>query len=72
MSRRLLIALLLVAAVAAMCWANYPRLLRAAANWLDVGQRPRKADYVMLLNGGEESRPFAAAALLRQHWAPRA
>jgi uncharacterized SAM-binding protein YcdF (DUF218 family) len=69
--RRLLVALLLAAAVLATCWVNRPRLLRAAASWLDVGERPRKADYVMLLTGGEDSRPFAAAALVKAHWARR-
>ena len=34
------------------------------ASWLDVGQQPRQADYVMVLNGGENTRPFAAAALV--------
>ena len=71
MSRRWLVALLLAVVVLAACWAAYPRLLRAAASWLDVGQRPHKADYVMLLNGGENSRPFAAAALVKGHWARR-
>ena len=70
-SRRWLVALLLAVVVLAACWAAYPRLLRAAASWLDVGQRPHKADYVMLLNGGENSRPFAAAALVKGHWARR-
>ena len=67
-----MIALLLAAVVLATCWATHPRLLRAAASWLDVGERPRKADYVMVLNGGEDSRPFAAAALVKAHWARRA
>jgi uncharacterized SAM-binding protein YcdF (DUF218 family) len=71
MNRRLLVALLLLAVVLVACWATYPRLLRAAASWLEVGERPRKADYVMLLNGGEDSRPFAVAALVKRHWAPR-
>jgi len=70
--RRLLIALLLGAAVLASCWAIHPRLLRGAANWLDVGDMPRLADYVMVLNGGEDTRPFAAAALVKAGWARRA
>jgi uncharacterized SAM-binding protein YcdF (DUF218 family) len=69
--RRLLIVWLLAAIGAAACWATHPRLLHAAASWLDVGEAPRKADYVMVLNGGEDSRPFAAAALLKADWAPR-
>jgi len=70
--RRLLIALLLGAVVLASCWAIHPRLLRAAANWLDVGEQPRLAGYVMVLNGGEDTRPFAAAALVKARWARRA
>ena len=70
--RRLLIVLLLAAVVAAACWATHPWLLHAAASWLDVGEAPRKADYIMVLNGAEDSRPFAAAALLKAGWAPRA
>ena len=70
--RRLLAALCFVAVVAALCWTTYPRLLRAAASGLDVGERPRHADYVMVLTGGEGSRPFAAAALVKAGWARRA
>jgi uncharacterized SAM-binding protein YcdF (DUF218 family) len=69
--RRLLVALLFVAAVLVTCWATRAPLLRAAASWLDVGERPHKADYIMLLTGGEDSRPFAAAALVKAHWAHR-
>jgi uncharacterized SAM-binding protein YcdF (DUF218 family) len=70
--RRFLVALLLGAVVLASCWAVHPCLLRAAADWLDVGQQPRPADYVMVLNGGEDTRPFAAAALVKAGWARRA
>jgi uncharacterized SAM-binding protein YcdF (DUF218 family) len=55
------------AAVAAV--AN-PWSLPRAARWLDVGERPRKADVVVLLNGGVNSRPFVAAALVHGGWAP--
>lgn len=34
-----------------------------------MGERPRAADYVMVLNGGEETRPFAAAALVKAGFA---
>jgi uncharacterized SAM-binding protein YcdF (DUF218 family) len=69
--RRLSVGLLLGVVVLALCWAARSPLLRAAASWLDVGEPPQQADYIMLLNGGEESRPFAAAALVRAGWAPR-
>jgi uncharacterized SAM-binding protein YcdF (DUF218 family) len=70
--RRLLVGLLAIAVVPIICWASHPRLLRAMSSWLDVGESPRKADYVMVLNGGEDSRPFAAAALVKDGWARRA
>jgi uncharacterized SAM-binding protein YcdF (DUF218 family) len=70
--RRLLTALLLSVAVVALGWVARSPLLRAAAHWLDVGEPPHKADYVMVLNGGENTRPFAAAALVTAGWAPRA
>ena len=70
--RRLLVGLALGAVLAALGWASYPGILRGAARWLDVGQRPRRADFVMVLNGGEDTRPFAAAALVKAGWAPRA
>jgi uncharacterized SAM-binding protein YcdF (DUF218 family) len=34
--------------------------------WLDVGQRPQPTDYVMVLNGERETRPFAAADLYQR------
>jgi len=69
--RRLSVGLLLVAVVLALLWAGRAPLLRAAARWLDVGGPPRRADYIMVLNGDESTRPFAAAALAKAHWARR-
>ena len=46
-------------------------LLSAAGSWLDVGGKPRQADAVVLLNGGYNTRPFVAAALVRGGWAPK-
>ncbi|MGA2618539.1 MAG: ElyC/SanA/YdcF family protein [Thermoguttaceae bacterium] len=43
----------------------------AMATWLDVGGPPRVADVVLLLNGGVNTRPFAAAALVQGGWARR-
>jgi uncharacterized SAM-binding protein YcdF (DUF218 family) len=70
---RLLELLLLSAAgLALVCWVVVsPPFLRAMAAWLDVGEPPRKADYVLILGGDENTRPFAAAALVRAGWAPR-
>ena len=69
--RRLIVVLLLAAAIAFSLWIAYPCLLRAAARWLDVGEPPRRADYVMLLGGDKETRPFVAAALVSEGWARR-
>lgn len=35
------------------------------AGWLDVGQVPCRTDYVMILHGDSEVRPFIAAALVK-------
>ncbi len=42
-----------------------------AARWLDVGGPPQKADAVVLLNGGMNTRPVVAAALVHGGWAPK-
>ncbi|MCE5266982.1 MAG: YdcF family protein [Planctomycetaceae bacterium] len=57
----------LVVALAAGAWVERATLLRGAARWLDVGEAPQAADYIMLLNGDESTRPFAAAALMKEH-----
>ena len=48
-----------------------PRTLPLLARWLDVGGSPRKADALVLLGGGANTRPFVAAALVRGGWAPK-
>lgn len=40
-------------------------ILMAFADWLDVGSLPEASDYVFVLGGGEETREFVAAALLK-------
>ncbi|MEN6452497.1 MAG: YdcF family protein [Thermoguttaceae bacterium] len=63
--------LLLLAVAMTLLWSFRAPLLRGAAQWLDVGTRPQRADYVMVLNGEEATRPFVAAALVKDHWANR-
>lgn len=46
-------------------------VLPAAGRWLDVGERPRKVDGVLVLPGDESTRPFAAAAWVRRKLADR-
>lgn len=38
-------------------------LLPQVSGFLDVSERPHAVDYVMVLGGGDETRPFVAAAL---------
>lgn len=57
-----------LATIALLYAARIP-LLRAAAHWLDVGQAPTKADYVFVLPGNEQTRPFVAAALVKKQYA---
>lgn len=52
-----------------LIYAARTPLLRAAAHWLDVGQAPTKADYVFVLPGNEQTRPFVAAALIKKQYA---
>lgn len=47
-------------------------LLPPVAHWLDVGQQPRVSDYVMVLGGEENTRPFVAAALVNTGLAKKA
>ncbi len=48
-----------------LVWTGRAWLLSQAAHWLNVGQTPQRCDYVLVLPGGEETRPFAAAALVK-------
>jgi uncharacterized SAM-binding protein YcdF (DUF218 family) len=48
-------------------------LLTAAGAWLDVGESLRvPVDSVFILGGDADTRPFAAAALIRNGWARQA
>ena len=58
-----------MAFAAALVWVMREPLLQEMAKWLDVGQPPQNADYVMLLNGDENTRPFSAAALVKSGFA---
>ncbi len=64
--KRCLVAAPLVLLFAlALAWAARMQLLTAMTRWLDVGERPRLAQYVMVLSGDEDTRPFVAAALIK-------
>ena len=56
----------------AFLWAGRAWILTSMGEWLDVGVSPQCADYVMILMGDENTRPFAAAALVQTGWARQA
>ena len=56
----------------ALSWARRDWILTSMGEWLDVGVPPQRADYAMILTGDENTRPFAAAALVRAGWARQA
>jgi uncharacterized SAM-binding protein YcdF (DUF218 family) len=62
-------------ALAIFCVAVYlgrSWVLRAAARFLDVSESATATDYVMVMGGNLESRPFAAAAFLNAGLARKA
>lgn len=62
-SKRVAAVALVVGMAAAVFAAD--RTLPPVARYLDVSEPPRRTDYVLILNGDLETRPFAAAALWR-------
>ena len=64
------IALTLLFACSAAAWSARTVLLTAAGRWLDVGESLREpVDCVFVLGGDADTRPFAAAAMIRSGWA---
>lgn len=68
---RWLLAAFVLFGVALLLWLTHPSPLQAISRWLDVGERPRRSDYLMVLCGGECTRPFVAAALFKAGFADR-
>lgn len=62
---------LAVGGLGGLYFARKP-LLRGTGQWLDVGVAPQPADYVMPLGGDKNTRPFAAAKLIRDGKASKA
>jgi uncharacterized SAM-binding protein YcdF (DUF218 family) len=62
---RQLLRIALAAMAAAGCYSLRSSLLPAVARWLDVGDRPRPGDYVMILGGDHKFRPEVAATLVQ-------
>ena len=48
-----------------LVWAAPGRVLPPVAQFLDVSEPPRPVDHVLVLNGDPNTRPFAAAALVK-------
>ena len=69
--RRLALGLLVVCALLFALFVFRSPILRAAANLWIVNDPLQKADAVVILGGGLENRPFAAAKLYREGYAPR-
>ena len=67
--RRILVGTLPLLLAGGLLWMAGPCLPRGMARWLDVGQRPRQSEYLMLLNGDNNTRPFAAAVLVKSGFA---
>lgn len=52
-------------AILALAYFTRGWTLPLAGTWLDVGEKPRPAEYVVVLGGDVNTRPFVAAALVR-------
>ena len=58
-------SLLVLALLGGVLYATRAQVLPLAAHFLDVGEPPQPVDYVLVLNGDPETRPFVAAALVK-------
>jgi uncharacterized SAM-binding protein YcdF (DUF218 family) len=68
--RRVALVCLAASLIGAVCLLRLPLLARVGT-WLDVGVVPTGYDYVLVLNGEENTRPFAAVALVKAGLAQR-
>src|SRR6185369_9613819 len=56
----------------AISWVAGGAALALAGRWLDIGQVPQATQYVLVLPGGSDTRPYVAAALLKAGFAQEA
>lgn len=63
--RGCLVTVLVLAALVGAAWAIHPVWLTTMSDALDVGEAPVASDYVVILPGDENVRPFVAASLVR-------
>lgn len=69
--KRLSLCLLFLCVLGAVLyWFRAPLLRGMAAAWI-VDDPLTNADVIVVLGGGPSTRPFEAARLYHQHWAPR-
>src|ERR1035437_7695555 len=69
--KRLAAALLVLGVLLVASYVFRAPLLRAAADFWIVNQGVTQADAIVVLGGGLETRPFAAAKLYHEGLAPR-
>ena len=69
--RRLGLVLIVVIAVAGLLYLARAPLLRSVAHFLIVEDSLERADLIYITGGGPESRPFRAAQLYKEGYAPR-
>ena len=70
-SRRMLRRFLLLCLIGGAAYFTSGWTLPWIGGWLNVGTWPQRADYAMVLLGDNETRPFAAAALVNKQLAER-
>ena len=69
--KRLSLCLLLLGVLGAVLyWLRAPIMQGVATAWI-VDDPLTNADVIVVLGGGPSTRPFEAARLYHQHWAPR-
>jgi len=69
--KRLIVAFLALCALLIACYIFRAPLLRGAASAWIVNEPLTKADVIVVLGGGPETRPFEAAKLYHQEVASR-
>ena len=69
--KRLFLFLTVVAILLIAAWTGRRQVLTSVAGFLVINDRPAQADVIFLLNGSPQHRPFLAARLLQEGYAPK-
>ena len=64
-SRRCIVMCVLAGGLGAVVFGLPDRVFPGIGSYLDVGQRPRTSEFVMVLPGDLKTRPFVAAGMVR-------